>query len=117
MIEQKIDRLNDSVLQLTVAIRELTDVYVGVVEAGEASRMLPAAVKIRNRRKDKNSEFREYSLLDARSIFMDWHRSVGELEAEKFLKSFNATTVTNLADEDINRFVHTLKEKMALTEK
>ena len=106
MIEQKIDRLTESIVQLTVQVRELTDLYIGAIEIGDVSGLIPAAVKLRNRRKDKNSEFREYSLLDARSIFMDYHRTFGELESEKFLKKYGVTTVTSLSDEDINRIVY-----------
>ena len=116
MIEKKIDHLTDAIMQLSVQIRELTDLYIGAIEVGDISGLIPAAVKLRNRRKDKNSEFREYSLLDARSIFMDLHRSFGELEAEKFLKKFNITTVTQLNEEDINRFVYEAKTEMELTE-
>jgi len=116
MIEQKLDRLTEAILQLAVQIRELTDLYIGAIEVGDISGLIPAAVKLRNKRADRNSEFREYSLLDARSIFMDYHRSVGELEAEKFLKKFKITTVTQLNNEDINRFVFDLKALMALAE-
>jgi len=112
MIEQKLDRLTEAVLQLAVQIRELTDLYIGAIEAGDLTSLIPAAVALRNKRKDRNSEFREYSLLDARSIFMDLHRSVGELEAEKFLVKFNITTVTQLNDEDINRFVFECRAAM-----
>lgn len=116
MIEQKLDRLTEAVIQLSIQIRELTDLYIGAVEADDLTSLIPAAVALRNKRKDRNSEFREYSLLDARSIFMDLHRSVGELESEKFLKRFGITTVTQLNDEDINRFVYDIKAEMALTE-
>ncbi len=115
MIEQKLDRLTDAVVQLSIQIRELTDLYIGAIEVGDISGLIPAAVKLRNRRKDKNSEFREYSLLDARSIFMEYHRTFGELEAEKFLEKFGITTVTMINDEDVNRFVYELK--YALSEK
>ena len=113
MIEQKIDRLVEVIIQLSVQIRELTDLYIGAIEAGDISGLIQAAVKLRNKRADKHSEFREYSLLDARSIFMDYHRIFGELESEKFLKKFHVTTVTQLNEEDINRFVYDLKEAMA----
>ena len=112
MIEQKLDRLTEAVIQLSIQIRELTDLYIGAIEADDLTGLIPAAVKLRNKRKDRKSEFREYSLLDARSSFMDLHRSIGELEAEKFLKKFNITTVTQLNDEDINRFVYEIKELM-----
>ncbi len=116
MIEQKIDRLVEAINQLSVQVRELTDLYIGAIEAGDISGLIPAAVKLRNKRADRNSEFREYSLLDARSIFMDYHRIFGELESEKFLKKFNITTVTSLNDEDINRFVYECKATMAAAE-
>ncbi len=116
MIEDRMDKLNDSIRQLSVQIRELTDLYIGAIETGEMSKLIPIAVKLRNKRKDSKSEFREYSLLDARSIFMDYHRIFGELDSEKLLKRFNVTTVTNINDEDINRFVREVTAEMALAE-
>ena len=113
MIEKKLNDLTDAVRQLTVQIRELTDLYIGAIEAGDISGLIPAAVKLRNKRKDKNSEFREYSLLDARAIFMDYHRVFGEIRSEEWLKKFNITTITNMAEEDINRFVYETKYELS----
>ena len=112
MIEDRIQRLEDAIRQLTIQIRELTDIYIGAAEAGELNGLIPAAVKIRNRRKDKNSEFREYSLLDARQIFMSYHRIFGEKVSLEWLKKFNINTITDLSDEDINRFVFETKNEL-----
>ena len=112
MIEDRIQRLEDAIRQLTIQIRELTDIYIGAAEAGELNGLIPAAVKIRNRRKDKNSEFREYSLLDARQIFMSYHRIFGEKKSEEWLIKFNIKTITDLSDEDINRFVFETKNEL-----
>ena len=112
MLEHRIQSLEDSIKQLTIQIRELTDIYIGAAEAGELSGLIPAAVKIRNRRKDKNSEFREYSLLDARQTFMQFHRIFGEKRSEEWLKEFMIETITDLSDEDINRFVYMVNELM-----
>ena len=70
MIEKRMQSLEDSVKQLTIQIRELVDIYIGSAETGELSGLIPAADRIRNRRKDKNSEVRECSLLDDRKIIM-----------------------------------------------
>ena len=112
MIENRMQRLEDAIRQLTIQIRELTDIYIGAAEAGELNGLIPAAVRIRNRRKDKNSEFREYSLLDARQIFMQYHRIFGEKKSEEWLKKFSIKTITELSDEDINRFVFETKNEL-----
>ncbi len=111
-LEQRLASLEDTIRQLTVQIRELTDIYIGAVEAGELSGLIPAAVKIRNRRKDKNSEFREYSLLDARQAFMEYHRIYGERISLKWLENFEIKTVTELSEEDINRFCYETKAEI-----
>lgn len=112
-LEERLASLEDTIRQLTVQVRELVDVYIGAVEAGELNGLIPAAVKIRNRRKDKNSEFREYSLLDARSAFMDYHRIFGERDSEEWLKKFgDIKTVTELSEEDINRFCYETKAEI-----
>ena len=112
MIENRMQRLEDAIKQLTIQIRELTDIYIGAAEAGELSGLIPAAVAIRNRRKDKNSEFREYSLLDARQTFMSYHRIFGEKVSEEWLLKFNIKTITELSDEDLNRFVFETKNEL-----
>ncbi len=113
MLEHRLQSLEDSIKQLTIQIRELTDIYIGAAEAGEMSGLIPAAVEIRNRRKDKNSEFREYSLLDARQTFMQFHRIFGAKKSYEWLKEFNIQNITELSDEDINRFVFETKNEMA----
>jgi hypothetical protein len=112
-LEDRLDRLDNTLRQLTLQIRELTDVYIGAAEAGELSGLIPAAVKIRNRRKDKNSEFREYSLLEARQIFMEYHRVFGDEDSEEWLAKFFITTITDLSDEDINRFCLETKDHLS----
>ena len=112
MIEKRMQSLEDSIKQLTIQMRELTDIYIGAAEAGELSGLIPAAVRIRNRRKDSNSEFREYSLLDAREIFMQFHRIFGEKVSEEWLKKFHIKTITDLNDVDLNRFVFETKGEL-----
>lgn len=111
-LEQRLSSLEDTIRQLTVQIRELTDIYIGAAEAGELNGLIPAAVKIRNRRKDKNSEFREYSLLDARQAFMEYHRIFGERNSEEWLNKFEIKTITELSEEDINRFCFETKAEV-----
>jgi len=111
-LEQRLESLEDTIRQLTVQVRELTDIYIGAVEAGELNGLIPAAVKIRNRRKDKNSEFREYSLLDARQAFMEYHRAFGEKNSIAWLKTFEIKTITELNTEDINRFCFETKAEI-----
>jgi len=111
-LEQRLESLEDTIRQLTVQVRELTDIYIGAVEAGELNGLIPAAVKLRNRRKDKNSEFREYSLLDARQTFMEFHRIYGELKSKLWLDKFEIQNITQLNNEDINRFCYETKAEI-----
>ena len=113
-IEQRLGSLTDAILQLTVQVRELTDIYIGAIEMGDMSKLTPIAVKLRNRRADRKGETREYSMQDARAQFMEYHRTFGEKKTEKFMKQFNVKTISHLASEDINRFVLTVREEMSL---
>lgn len=111
-LEDRLGRLEDAILQLTAQIRELTDIYIGAIETGQISKLTPIAVKLRNKRKDKQSEFREYSMEDARTWFFDFHRAFGEQRAAELLKKFQVQSVTHIAEEDINRFIYTIREVM-----
>jgi len=111
-IEQRLGSLEDAILQLTVHIRELTDIYIGAIEMGDMSKLTPIAVKLRNRRADRKGKVREYSLQDARSAFMEYHRTFGERKSEDLIKKFAIETISQLASEDINRFVLMVDELM-----
>jgi len=111
-IEQRLGSLEDAILQLTVHIRELTDIYIGAIEMGDMSKLTPIAVKLRNRRADRKGETREYSLQDARQWFMDFNRTFGEQKTEILLMKFNINTISHLKSEDINRFVLTIREEL-----
>lgn len=111
-LEDKIGRLEDAILQLTVQVRELTDIYIGAIEAGDLSALIPAAVELRNKRADRKGTVREYSLADARMAYSDYHRTFGEKKAEELMKSFGVQTVSHIEFEDLNRFVLTIREQM-----
>ncbi len=111
-IEQRLGSLTDAILQLTVQVRELTDIYIGAIEMGDMSKLTPIAVKMRNRRADRKQEPREYSLGDARAKFMEYHHTFGEAKSLVLLSDFSINTVSHLASEDINRFVLTIREAL-----
>ncbi len=111
-IEQRLGSLTDAILQLTVQVRELTDIYIGAIEMGDMSKLTPIAVKLRNRRADRKGEIREYSMQDARKWFMEYHHAFGEKKSEVLLEGFDIKTVSHIASEDINRFVLTIRELM-----
>lgn len=109
-IENRLGSLEDAILQLTVQVRELTDIYIGAIEMGDMSKLTPIAVKLRNRRADQKGKVREYSLQDARTWFMEYSRNFGEKKTEELLEIFGIDTVSHLPSEHINRFVLTIRE-------
>lgn len=111
-IENRIVQLQESIDQLTVQIRQLTDLYIGAIEVGELSALTPIAVELRNRRKRAKDKNIEFGLSDARSAFVEFHRTFGEKKADQLLKQFEIKTINHLASEDINRFVRTVQVKL-----
>jgi len=104
MIEKSLQNLTKEIRLLRGTIRTLIEVQLSIVAEDPLLKDIPAVIKARNRKADKEGLPTEFGMKEAKEYFGRYYTTFGEADAVKLLKKYLITNVTQIQVQNINEF-------------